>query len=159
IREIVSDIIEEDTRASDVMTRIRKLLRKGQGRPDAIDLNQLVSSTLHLLHSELVRRNIHTETALAVGLPTISGDPVELQQVLLKAFINVMDAMASNAPSQRVLKILTRADGDQIQVVVVDSGHGISAENQALIFQPFFTTKEHGLGLGLSICSKIVQAH
>jgi PAS domain S-box-containing protein len=159
IQEIVADIIEEDTRASDVMSRIRKLLRKGESRPEIVDLNQLVNSTLHLLHGELVRRNIHTETALAGGLPAISGDPVELQQVLLNALMNAMEAMSAKPAGQRALKVATRADRSQVQAVIVDSGDGISPEHRARIFQPFFTTKAHGLGLGLSICSTIMKAH
>jgi PAS domain S-box-containing protein len=159
IREIVADIIEENARASDVMSRIRQLLRKGESKLDTVDLNQLVSSTLHLLHSELVTRNIHMETALADGLPTISGDPVELQQVLLNALMNAIEAMSAKPAGQRVLKVMTRADGNQVQVVIVDSGDGISPEHQARIFQPFFTTKAQGLGLGLSICSTIMKAH
>jgi signal transduction histidine kinase len=145
IEEIVADIIEEDTRASDVMSRIRALLRKGESKPDVVNLNQLVNSTLHLLHGELVRRNIHTKTALADGLPMISGDSVELQQVLLNALMNAIEAMC--------------ADASQVQAVIVDSGHGISPEHQERIFQPFFTTKAHRLGLGLSICSTIMKAH
>ena len=159
IREIVADIIEEDARASDVMSRIRRLLRKGESKPEIVDLNQLVSSTLPLLHSELVTRNIHMETALAEGLPTISGDPVELQQVLLNALMNAIEAMSAKPAGQRVLKVMTRADGSQVQAVIVDSGDGISPEHQARIFQPFFTTKAQGLGLGLSICSTIMKAH
>jgi signal transduction histidine kinase len=159
IREIVADIIEEDTRASDVMSRIRKLLRKGGSKSEILDLNQLVSSTVDLLHGELVRRKTNVEIALAEGLPTISGDPVQLQQVLLNAILNAMEAMGSNAPWQRVVKVMTRANGNQVQAVIVDSGHGISPEHRTRLFQPFFTTKEHGLGLGLSICSKIVKTH
>jgi len=159
IREIVADIIEENARASDVMSRIRKLLRKGESKLDTVDLNQLVSSTLHLLHSELVTRNIHTETSLAEGLPTISGDPVALQQVLLNALMNAMEAMSAKPAGQRVLKVMTRADASQVQAVIVDSGDGISPEDQARIFQPFFTTKAHGLGLGLSICLTIMKDH
>src|SRR5262245_52807153 len=141
------------------MSRIRRLLRKGESKPEIVDLNQLVSSTLHLLHSELITRNIHTETALAEGLPNISGDPVELQQVLLNALMNAIEAMSAKPAGQRVLKIMTRADGNQVQAVIVDSGDGISPEHQARIFQPFFTTKAQGLGLGLSICATIMKAH
>ena len=159
IRAIVADIIAEDTRASDVMSRIRKLLRKGESKSEIIDLNQLVSSTVDLLHSELVRRETNIEVVLAEGLPTIFGDPVQLQQVLLNAMMNAMEAMGSNAPGQRVVKVMTRANGNQVQAVIVDSGHGISPEHQTRLFQPFFTTKEHGLGLGLSICSTIVKTH
>jgi C4-dicarboxylate-specific signal transduction histidine kinase len=159
IQEIVTDIIEEDNRAGEVITRVRKLLRKGESKSELIDLNKLVESTLRLLHGELVKRKIHLELALAADLPTISGDAVQLQQVLLNVIMNAMDAMNSKAPSQRAISITTRAKGRQIEAVIVDAGHGITAEDQMRLFNPFFTTKEEGLGLGLSICSTIVKSH
>jgi C4-dicarboxylate-specific signal transduction histidine kinase len=159
IREIIADIIEEDTRASEVMSRVRNLLRKGESRSEVIDLNQLVDATLALLHSEFVGRKTTVETTLAGGLPAISGDPVQLQQVLLNAIMNAMEAMCENAPSQRTLKIMTRAKDDRVEAVIVDRGHGIAPEHRARLFQPFFTTKDHGLGLGLSICANIVASH
>jgi C4-dicarboxylate-specific signal transduction histidine kinase len=159
IREIIADIIEEDTRAAEVMSRVRNLLRKGESRSEIIDLNELVGATLRLLHSEFVKRKITVETALAAGLPEISADPVQLQQVLLNAIMNAMEAMGQNVPSQRTLKITTRARDHQVEAVIVDRGHGIAPEHQPRLFQPFFTTKEHGLGLGLSICAKIVASH
>jgi PAS domain S-box-containing protein len=159
IQEIVTDIIEEDNRAGEVISRIRNLLRKGESKSEPIDLNQLMESTLHLLRGELVSRKINVDVRLAESLPTISGDPVQLQQVLLNVIMNAMEAMKSQAPSQRALTITTRANGKQIEAVIVDSGHGIAAEDQKQLFQPFFTTKERGLGLGLSICSTIIKSH
>ena len=159
VQEIITDIIEEDTRAGEVISRIRKLLRKAKSSSEPIDLNQLVELTLGLLHGEIVRRKINVDVGLAANLPTIFGDPVQLQQVLLNVIMNAMDAMSSKAPSQRALNITTRADRKQVEVVIVDSGHGFADEDQTQLFQPFFTTKEHGLGLGLSICSTIVKSH
>ena len=159
IQEIVADIIEEDNRAGEVISRIRKLLRKGKSASEPIDLNQLVESTLRLLHGEIVRRKISLDVELAANLPTIFGDPVQLQQVLLNVIINAMEAMSSKAPSQRAINITTRANAKQVEAVIVDSGQGIAAEDQSQLFQPFFTTKEQGLGLGLSLCSTIVKSH
>jgi C4-dicarboxylate-specific signal transduction histidine kinase len=82
-----------------------------------------------------------------------------LQQVLLNVIINAMEAMSSKAPSQRAINITTRANAKQVEAVIVDSGQGIAAEDQSQLFQPFFTTKEQGLGLGLSLCSTIVKSH
>ena len=159
IQEIVADIIEEDNRAGEVISRIRKLLRKGKSASEPTDLNQLVESTLRLLHGEIVRRKISLDVELAANLPTIFGDPVQLQQVLLNVIINAMEAMTSKAPSQRAINITTRANAKQVEAVIVDSGQGIAAEDQSQLFQPFFTTKEQGLGLGLSLCSTIVKSH
>jgi signal transduction histidine kinase len=159
IREIVGDIIAEDTRASEVIDRIRRLLRKDEGKSETVDLNQLVKSTMHLLHGDLVKRKTTVETALAPDLPAISGDAVQLQQVLLNLLINAMDAVGSKSPPRRMIKISTRANGKQVEANIADFGIGIAADNQRRLFEPFFTTKEHGLGLGLSICSTIVKAH
>ena len=93
IREIVSDIIKEDTRASDVIDRVRKLLRKGDSKSETVDLNGLVESALRLVHGELVKRKINIATALAADLPATAGDPVQLQQVLLNLLINAMEIL------------------------------------------------------------------
>ena len=159
IQEIVADIIEEDNRAGEVISRVRKLLRKGESKSEPIDLNQMYESTLRLLHGEIVKRKINVDVALAASLPTIFGDPVQLQQVLLNVIMNAMEAMSSKAPSQRAINVTTRANGKQVEAVIVDFGQGIAVEDQSQLFQPFFTTKEHGLGLGLSICSTIVKSH
>ena len=159
IREIVSDIIEEDTRASELIGRVRKLLRKDESKLEVVDLNELVESTLRLLHGEVVKREIKVETALTVDLPAAAGDSVQLQQVLLNLLVNAMDAVGSKTPPRRLISISTRADGRYVEVDVTDSGNGIAADAQKRVFEPFFTTKERGLGLGLSICATIVRAH
>jgi C4-dicarboxylate-specific signal transduction histidine kinase len=102
---------------------------------------------------------MHIDVALAKSLPMISGDPVQLQQVLLNLIMNAMDAMSAAAPSQRVISVTTRANGKKIEIAIADSGPGLTAKDKAHLFEPFFTTKEHGLGLGLSICLTIVKAH
>ncbi len=159
IQEIVADIIEEDSRAGEVISRVRKLLRKGESKLELINLNQLVESTLHLLHGEFLKRKVQIEVSLVKNLPMIYGDPIQLQQVLLNLIMNAMEAMSATAPSQRSINITTRANDGKIEIAVVDFGPGFAADDKARLFQPFFTTKEHGLGLGLSICSTIVKAH
>jgi signal transduction histidine kinase len=159
IRKIVSDIIEADARASNMIDRVRKLLWKGESKREKIDLNELVESTMHLANSELVKRWITIETALAADLPATAGDPAQLQQVLLNLLINAMDAVGSKTPPRRIIKISTRANGKHVEVDITDSGHGIAADDHKRVFEPFFTTKDQGLGLGLSICSTIVKAH
>ena len=160
IREAVSDIVHEDNRAGDVIERLRGLLKKGERKSEVIDLNELVESTIALLHSELIGRNIEVETDLAGDLPQVWGDPIQLQQVLLNLFMNAMDAMASTNDVLRRVKVSTHLSKDSAaEVRIRDRGHGIKLENQAELFKPFYTSKEHGLGLGLSICSTIAQAH
>ena len=159
IKEIVADIIEQDCRASEVVGRVRKLLRKGENRPEVIDANQLVESTMHLLRGEFIRQKVHIDFMPANNLPMISGDPVQLQQVLLNLIMNAMEAMSTKEPSQRAINITTRANDKKIEVAIVDFGTGLAIEDEGRVFEPFFTTKPHGLGLGLSICSSIVRAH
>jgi C4-dicarboxylate-specific signal transduction histidine kinase len=113
-----------------------------------------------LLNNELIHRRIEIETDLARGLPPISGDPVQLQQVLLNLFMNAMDAMASTPEAYRRIKVTTAlAAADRVEVRVRDRGLGIKPQSQEQLFKPFYTSKANGLGLGLVICSSIAQAH
>jgi len=160
IADALDDIVQEDKRAGEVIDRLRGLLKKGERRLETVDLNELIESTLQLLHSELISRRIRVKKKLAGDLPPTYGDPVQLQQVLLNLVMNAMEAMTSTSPERRIITVVTRlTDSDRIEIVVADRGHGLGPEQHAKIFEPFFTTKAHGLGLGLSICSTIVNSH
>jgi len=159
ILQVLNDIVEEDYRAGQVVHRLRRLLTKGEHQSVSIKLNDLIRSTLALLHAELVNRKVQVFSDLHPELPSITGDPVQLQQVLLNLVMNGVDAMASTNPSNRVLCIRTRPSYDHAEVVVSDRGPGIAPTVLPKLFEPFFTTKDRGLGLGLSICSTIVGAH
>lgn len=160
VRDAISDIVQEDNRAGDVIGRLRALLKKGERKLERVDLNALVTSTVALLNSELIGRRIEVETDLARDLPPISGDSVQLQQVLLNLFMNAMDAMASTPNPRRRIVVSTHVTASRdVEVLVKDHGHGIAANDHARLFKPFYTSKEHGLGLGLTICSTIAQVH
>jgi signal transduction histidine kinase len=160
IRDVFKDIAEDNRRATEVIRRLRNLLKKGEKRSEPIDVNDLVDSTLGLLNSELIGRRIAVRRDLASGFPAAVGDPVQLQQVLLNLVMNAMDAMASTPTAQRAITVGTQVhQGREIQILVEDSGTGIRAAEQGRLFEPFFTTKAHGLGLGLTLCSTIVEAH
>jgi signal transduction histidine kinase len=160
VRDALSDIVHEDNRAGDVIGRLRNLLKKGERKFEPVDLNEQVHSTTALLHSELIHRRIEVETDLTRGLPPISGDPVQLQQVLLNLFMNAMDAMAATPDAYRRIKVSTAVTAaDRIEVRVRDRGLGIKPQTQDQLFKPFYTSKPNGLGLGLAICSTIAQAH
>jgi PAS domain S-box-containing protein len=157
---VLEDIIANDTRASELIQRFRQLLRKEDSRPTLINLNDLVASSLAFLRSEANNRNIKVETDLKIDLPLVSGDSVQLQQVLLNLMMNAMDAMSSIMPSMRRMSVrTTTSDTENVEVSVRDHGVGLSSEQLKRVFEPFFTTKKTGLGLGLSICSTIVTSH
>jgi C4-dicarboxylate-specific signal transduction histidine kinase len=158
--EILTEIIQEDHRAGQVISRLRQLLRKGQHLESPISLNDLIASTLQLLHSDLVTRTITVDIALKTDLASISGDTVELQQVLINLIMNAIEAMSSTPPSERRLTIVTTETKEgYVEVSIRDHGPGISPDHLNRAFEPFFTTKAGGLGLGLSICSTIVRSH
>ena len=161
VREILSDISNDDRRAGDIINRLRVLMKKeGKAKLVPLNLNDLANDVLELAHSELVERNVALATRLAPGLPDIHGDRVQLQQVLLNLIMNACEAMSDTDSGDRRLAVSTARDGDSnLQLTIVDRGPGISSDVVDRIFEPFVTTKAQGLGLGLSICRSIVAAH
>ena len=160
IRDALEEIVHEDNRAGEIVHRLRYLLKKEERKLKSVNINDLVRSTAALLHNELIAR------ATGVGLDLenrpllVTGDPVQLQQVLLNLLMNAMDAMASTPLARRHILISTRgAESGLMEVLVKDQGAGIRPLESGRLFEPFFTTKDHGLGLGLTICSTIAQAH
>jgi signal transduction histidine kinase len=160
VRDALQDIVDENNRAGEVIQRLRNLLRKSERRSEPVDLNELVGSAIALLNNEMIGRRIGVKSDLARDLPPTLGDPVQLQQVLLNLVINAMDAVGSAPPARRVIGISTHVTrSGAVEVQVRDRGGGIRRAEQARLFEPFYTTKSHGLGLGLTICSTIIQAH
>jgi len=159
VREILRDIAEDDRRAGEVIQRLRAMLKKGEVKLLPLEVNELVGEVLSFAHSDLITRNVSVTTELAPELPPVYGDRVQLQQVLLNLVLNGCEAMSTRQRERR-LKVVTVRDGEAgVRVSVVDRGSGIPADELERVFTPFFTTKEHGLGLGLSICRSIVAAH
>jgi len=153
LREILRDIADEDRRAGAVIGRLHALFKKGETHFQALDVNELVHDVLHLARGDLASRSIDSVMYLPTDLPQVRGDRIQLQQVLLNLVMNGCEAMSASEPDARTLTIRTQraADGG-VQVSVSDNGPGVPAE-------PFFTTKQQGLGLGLSISRSIVSAH
>jgi PAS domain S-box-containing protein len=159
VASALDDIEQASSRAGEVISRVRRLLKKSESRFELVDINDLFRSTLKLLDSELIARRISVCLDLAEDIPMAVGDPVELQQVLLNLMMNASDAMSSMATRRRLLTLTTRTKEGFVEGVVSDQGRGIAPDQQGRLFDPFYTTKEHGLGLGLSICSTIINSH
>jgi two-component system sensor kinase FixL len=157
--EILDDIVSDDLRAGAVVHRVRRMIRKGGVDPQPLVANEVVHEVLDLAHSDLVHRAVAVRTQLAVPLPPVAADRVQLQQVMLNLILNACDAMAENEPSQRHLTITTAGDPDSVHMSVSDSGPGLPPDGIMSVFEPFVTSKTNGLGLGLAICRTIVHAH
>ncbi|MDR0182113.1 sensor histidine kinase [Lysobacter arvi] len=157
IGEILSDIVDNDRRAGDVIRRLRTLLRKGSQDLARLDLNETVRECLRLLRSDLRNRDVVVVLDLAPGLPPIEGDQVQLQQVLLNLIFNACDAMSGQ--EGRHLTVRSQRHRDHVRLTVADDGPGIAAGMHERIFEPFQTSKPNGLGLGLAICRTIVESH
>jgi C4-dicarboxylate-specific signal transduction histidine kinase len=152
-------IVQESTRASAVVKRVRALFRKEAVLREATDINRLIRDLARLLRDEAIRRDMSIKLALAQDLPEIEVDPVQIQQVLLNLATNGMDAMIkAQAPRQLTIRS-EKVDGNAIRVSVEDRGSGIAGDIVGRIFEPFFSTKPEGVGMGLTICRSIVEAH
>lgn len=159
-RQALGGVIKEGSRASDVIDRIRDLVKKAPPRKDHLDINGAIREVIELTHGEAVRNGLAIETQLSDGLPLIEGDRVQLQQVILNLIVNAIQAMSATSDGPRQLLITSaRADSGDVLVAVEDSGPGLTSEALQHIFEPFLTTKPGGLGLGLSICRSIIEAH
>jgi PAS domain S-box-containing protein len=159
LRTAITEIVNDGTRASGIISRIRELLKKGTPRRAEVDVNQIIQEVIALLRNELTRNRVHLGTELAANLPPVQGDPVQLQQVLINLIMNALEAMRLSQEQPRKLVIRSAGKPDGIVVQVHDSGPGIEPEVADRIFEPFFTTKSEGIGMGLAISRSIVESH
>lgn len=161
VGEVLRDIIDADRRAASVIERLRSMMKSEEGTHVETDLNDVVTTAVGVARRDLQERGIRVELRLSHTLPSVLGDRVQLQQVVLNLVLNAGDAMSSVPPQQRRLIVATRSGaGDTVaQISVTDRGPGIDVFPIERIFEPFFTRKERGLGLGLAICRSIAAAH
>jgi signal transduction histidine kinase len=160
VREILRDLVADNQRAVEVIRRLRKLLKRGAVQFQPVSANQLVEEVLKLLRSELIERGVTVHSELAPSLPVLQADRVQLQQVLINLVTNACDAMADTPREARALTIRTGLDGhDFVLISVCDAGPGIAEGKLEQVFEPFYTSKANGMGLGLSVCRTIVNAH
>ena len=158
IGKILDDIASEDRRAGEVIRHLRRLLRRGVGEPQRVDVNRVVEEILVLMRGDLLMRHVTVTTFLAPGLPAVEVEPVQLQQVLLNLILNACDAMNENRSNDRTMTVSTFQDSSNVVVAVADVGAGIIPSRMDELFRPFFTTKDDGVGLGLAISQSIVKA-
>jgi PAS domain S-box-containing protein len=159
-RRSVEWVINDNNRASEVIRRVRALANKTEIEKVPLDVKDVVSEVITLVQRELISHQVSLRTELASPLPMILGDRVQLQQVIINLLMNGIEAMQSVTDRPRELVIRSRQDGtQQVLVSVTDCGVGISAENADRLFNAFFTTKSSGMGMGLSICRSIIEAH
>jgi two-component system sensor kinase FixL len=160
VKKILSLIVDSDKRAGEVIRRLGAMLRKEPANHQLLDLDEVIRDVLRIVRSDLLNRNTRTALDLDGHLPTVMGDHVQLQQVLMNLLMNGCDAMKDVPVDRRVLVVSTRQlSGNAVRVSVQDCGHGIPTGELERVFEPFVTTKQAGLGLGLAVCSTIIRSH
>jgi PAS domain S-box-containing protein len=159
VGDALSLIIKEGNRAGEVVGRIRALVTKAPARKDTVEINDAILEAIALTRTEAANNCVSVRTQLSEDLPRLQGDRVQLQQVLLNLIINAIEAMRDISEGERELLISSRSEPDGVSVEVRDSGPGLAPANLDRVFEAFYTTKPSGLGLGLSICRSIIEAH
>ena len=159
-RQALNRIFANGNRASEVIGRMRALFKKAPLRKEDVDINGAILEVIALIRGEVVKNGISVHSHLVEGLPLIQGDRVQLQQVIMNLIINAVEALSSVREGARELVITTgKGEPDGVLVVVQDSGPGLSSPDLERVFEAFYTTKPGGLGMGLSICRTIIEAH
>jgi PAS domain S-box-containing protein len=159
-RQALGSIVETGLRAGDIVDRIRALIQKAPPRKDRVDLNAAIREVIQLTHGEAMKNGVSVQAQLADGLPLIDGDRVQLQQLVLNLILNAFEAMSGASEGARDLLVSTgKAQSGGVLVAVMDSGPGLGSANLERLFDAFYTTKPGGLGMGLSICRSIIDAH
>jgi C4-dicarboxylate-specific signal transduction histidine kinase len=160
VDDALSLIVKEGNRAGEVVGRIRALIKKAPARKDAVAINDAILEVIALTRTEAANNSVSVRAQLAEDLPRVRGDRVQLQQVLLNLIINAIEAMRHAGEDERELLISTvRIEPKSVRVGVRDTGPGLSPESLPRLFEPFYTTKPEGMGMGLSICRSIIDAH
>ena len=155
----IDRVMRDAMRATDIVDRTRALVNKAPPRKDDLEINEAISEVVALIRSEVSKNGVELQIQLSEGLPVIRGDRVQLQQVMLNLMMNAVEAMSQMSEDRRELLISTQPDANCVLVAVRDSGPGLPEAAREQAFESFYTTKSSGLGMGLSICRSIVEAH
>jgi signal transduction histidine kinase len=159
VRTALQGIVSDNKRAADIINRLRDLVKKQEPHRELLDINLIINDVLSLLNSEVVLRNASIQVNLCSNLPEVHADTVQIQQVVLNLLINALDAVSCHPVELRGVVITTRLEETSLVVSIWDSGDGVPIEALQTVFEPFHTTKQGGMGLGLAICKSIVEAH
>jgi C4-dicarboxylate-specific signal transduction histidine kinase len=160
VRHALDRIVKDTRRADAVIDRISALFKKTPHRQDGLKVNDVILEVVALTHSETTKNGVLVQTQLAEDLPLIAGDRVQLQQVILNLVVNAVEAMRQMSAAARELLIRTeKTESGDVLVAVRDSGPGLPPERLEQVFDAFYTTKPGGLGMGVSICRSIIEAH
>lgn len=159
VREAIAEIVEEGTRASAVISRIRGLLKKGAPENVELDINDVIQEVIVLVRNDAAQCHVQVQFDRASNLPRVPGDRVQLQQVLINLTMNGIEAMRTVTDRPRVLNIKSAKQAEGVLVLIQDSGIGLDPKLVDRIFEPFFTTKQQGIGIGLSISRSIIESH
>jgi C4-dicarboxylate-specific signal transduction histidine kinase len=178
VREAFRRIVRDANRAGDVISRIRALFKKAPAANEPLDLNEAIQEVLALVQTELQRNRVTVRSEFASGLPSVSGDRIQLQQVILNLVVNAIEAMSTIAEGPRELGVSSlqvsgaacgsgkhrisgnaQTDSACVQVTVRDTGPGLSSSQLEHVFEPYYTTKSQGMGMGLAISRSIIEAH
>ena len=159
VRDATERIIGDAMRASQIVSRIRSLVAKKEPERVALDINDVIRGVLALSAAEMRRDGVSLQTDLATDVRAVFADPIQLQQVVLNLIVNAIEAMRGETCRERTLVVRSEQKQDRVLVTVKDSGCGIAPEDQPRIFDPFYTTKSGGIGMGLAISRSIIQAH
>jgi two-component system, LuxR family, sensor kinase FixL len=160
VREILKDIVQDDSRASEVIQRMRALVKKEDVEFAPLNLAEVIQDVARLVHSDAVLLNIDIALELNSGLPLVRGDRIQMQQVVLNLMLNAFDATKDSPVNERQVVLQMEQDkAGAVRVAVRDRGIGVNGDSLDKIFQPFYTTKRDGLGMGLSISRSIIEDH
>src|SRR6516225_5782896 len=160
VTEALAAAVKDADRVDAIVGRMRALMQKASPRLDQVDLNEALQEVIELTRGEALKNGVSVESQLAKGLPIIACDRVQLQQVVLNLILNALQAMGAVSEGARQVIITTRQiELNDLYVGVQDTGPGLSPETLSRLFEPFYTTKPNGMGMGLTICRSIVEAH